>query len=204
MTRSAGTITPEDREFVETWEHISPQQWGIIRLDPRGDEKHEVIKGRRTFQITSEERIITEGRILDELNDPFLNGSFRPVLVPDSVTEQTNPNALSDEEILRILQTESAMAWRENLKVIDSVGTIKRMLEMAEEADISVRRLRELEAHLEETRGKVQLNYKDPALRSFLGRGRTTEPADPAAAANTVASGQANPRRQGGLSSDYR
>jgi hypothetical protein len=97
----AGSITLDDKAFVEEWEHISPQQWGIIRLDPRGDERHEVISGRRTFKITTEERIITEDRIRKDDDDPFLNGSFRPVVVPDSVNIESIPNALSDEEILQ-------------------------------------------------------------------------------------------------------
>jgi len=194
-----GSITKEDREFVETWEHVSPQQWGIIRLDPRGEEKHEIIATRRSFKITTEERIITEDRIRLDENDPFLNGSFRPVVVPDSVTIESNPNALSDEEINKILESDSELAWTEWLKTIDSVATIKRMLELAEDSELTVKRFRALEARLEEVRGKVRIDTKDPALKNFLSNRPNAD------AGNTVASGASNPRRSmGGRSSDYR
>lgn len=192
----AGSITDEDRKFVETWEHISPSNWGIIRLDPRGDDRHEVISGRRTFKITTEERIITQDRIQDEHLDPFLNGSFRPVVVPDSITVKTNPNALSDEEIERILGS-SDIAWDENLKIIDSVATVRRMLEVAEDFEgMSVKRFRELERRLVEVRGEARIEVKDEELKSFLS--------DQPSGSRKTATGAANPRRRGGQSADYR
>jgi hypothetical protein len=142
-------------------------------------------------------------RIKDPKNDPFLNGSFRPVVVPDSITIETNPNALSDEEITRILNSESAIAWQENLKTIDAVATLRRMLELAEELeDVSLKRYRQLEERLVEVRGKVRITSDDPALQNFLS-GRPNLGAD-GAAVPTAASGASNPRRVGGMSSDYR
>jgi hypothetical protein len=197
----AGSITQEDRDFVEVWEHISPQQWGVITLDARGEEKHEIISGRRNFRITTEERIITQDRIKKVENDPFLNGSFRPVVVPDTVTIESNPNELSDEEIRRILASESEIAWQENLKTIDSVATFRRMLDMAEDSDMSIRRFRQLEERLIAVRGEVRISTDDPALQRFLSGKAGGAAADP----NTVTTGQANPRRtMGGRSSDYR
>lgn len=194
---SAGSITDEDKKFVESWEHISPQQWGIIRLDPRGDEKPEIITGRRTFRITTEERIITEDRIKEPKNDPFLNGSFRPIVVPDSVTIETNPNALSDDEVLKILAS-SDFVFSEWMDTIDSVATLRRLMEMAEDADVSVKRFRVLERRLEEVRGTVRIDTNDPALKNFLSNRPST------GGSNTVHDGAANPRRRGGMSGDYR
>lgn len=205
----AGSITKEDQDFVETWEHISPQQWGIIRLDARGEDRHVIISGRQRFKLTTEERIITQDRIKTDENDPFLNGCFRPVLVPDSITIQTNPNALSDEEITRILVS-SDIAWGENLAIITSVATVRRMLEVAEDLDdMKVKRLRQLERHLGEIRGVVRIETKDDELKRFLG--------DKPSGSRQTSTGDANPRRGessetpvggkrtvGGRSSDYR
>lgn len=200
-TIMAGTITTEDKTFVETWEHISPQGWGIIRLDPRGEERPEIITGRRNFMITTEERIITEDRIKNEADDPFLNGSFRPVVVPDSVSIESNPNALSDDEIDRILNAESELAWSENLSVIDSVATLRRMIERAEDnEDLTYKRFRQLEERLEIVRGEVRIDTKDPALKNFL-----SDRPNPDAGVPTAQNGAQNPRRSmGGRSSDYR
>lgn len=198
----AGSITQEDKDFLETWEHISPQNWGIIRLDPRGDERPEVIAGRRNFKLTTEERMITQDKIRDEKLDPFMNGSFRPVVVPDSITIETNPNALSDDEIQKILHA-SDLAWSEWLETIDSVATVRRMLDLAEQdEDMSLKRYRQLEQRLVDVRGVVRIDYKDPTLRNFL-----SDRPNPAADGHVVSSGDANPRRRsmtGGMSRDYR
>lgn len=193
----AGSITQEDREFVESWEHISPQQWGITRLDPRGDERPEIIEGRKTFKITTEERILTQDKVRDEKNDPFLNGSFRPVVVPDSVTIESNPNALSDDEITKILNA-SDVAWDEWLKTITAVATLRRMLDLAESVDLGLKRYRALEARLHTVRGEVRIDTNDPALKSFL-----SDRPNPNAGSNPAAD-DGTPRRQGGRSVDYR
>jgi hypothetical protein len=163
-----GSITNEDREFVEVWEHISAQRWGIIRFDARGEEKAEVITGSSHFRITTEERLVTEDRIKRSDDDPFKNGAFRPVVVPDSITIETNPNALSDAEIREILVA-SDIAFQENLETIDSVATFRRMLEIAETVDdLTMKRYKTLEQRLELLRGRPQLEVKDETLKNFL------------------------------------
>ena len=195
----AGSITEEDRKFLEEWESISNQGWGVTRLDPRGYELQEVVAGRKKFRITTEERILTQDRIKDEKNDPFLNGSFRPITVPDTVTIESNPNALSDEEIFKILGTDSDMAWSEWLRTLDAVATLRRMLELAEDSEISIKRYRQLENRLEEVRGEVRIDTNDPALKNFL-----SDRPNLGATNNLTNTGTANPRRQGGRSSNYR
>lgn len=193
MPRSnRSAITDEDRSFVETWEHISPQQWGIVRLDARGEDRHEVIRGRREFMLTSEERLLSQDRIRDKANDPFVNGAFRPVFVPDSITIESNPNALSDDEIEKILGS-SDIAWMEYLKVIDSVATVRRMMELAEDSDLTLRRFHQLEDRLKEVRGIVRIQSNDPVLKNYLNQEAAVE------------DGEKKPtRRVGGMSSDYR
>lgn len=200
------TITTQDRSFVETWENIAPYQSAIIRIDVRGDEKAEVIQGRRQFLLTTQDRIITESKVLDEANDPFKNGAFRPIVVPDDITIASNPNALSDEDIQKILRAGSAVAWQEWMATLDSIATLRRMLELAEaEDDLSLKRFRDIEQRIIEVRGgeRVQLKENDPALAGFLGREGSGQPG---AGGNIVNSGANNPRRAGGggRSADYR
>lgn len=157
----AGAITAEDREFVEEWENIAVPAHDIIRFDVRGDPKHEMIQGRRTFQITTAERKVTQDRILRKEDDPFQNGSFRPVVVPPDVNVESNPNALSDDEIRKILGA-SNVAWGEWLKVIDSPDTLSRMLTLADEnPDFALKRYKELGAKLSDVRPKTQIRQKD-------------------------------------------
>lgn len=158
-----GSITDEQMEFVEQWESVSPQTNWIVKIDRRGDEVHEAVRGHRTFRVTSYERILNQDRVVDPANDPFRNGCFRPLLVPESVNIETNPNALADDDIERIFKS-SDVAWEEYMKVIDAAATLDRMISMAEKSEyLSVKRLREIEAkHAEATKGrKKRVKQKD-------------------------------------------
>lgn len=200
-----GSITAQDQDFVETWENIATRQNAIVRLDVRGEEKPEVITGRRNFFITTEERIITEGKVLDPKNNPFRNGDFRPIIVPDDVNIQSNPNALSDDEIVKMFSVGDA-AWGGVLETIDSIATLRRMLDLAEEQDdLTMKRFRDMENRLVTVRGtdRVRITSNDEQLNRFLSdspsRGGQT------GAGGAIVNGAGNPRRgQGGRSSDYR
>lgn len=186
----ASTITEEDKKFVETWENVGPAVSGILRLDARGDIRHEMIQGKRTFMITTEERMFTQDRINVRELDPFMNGTFRPVIVPDSVTVESNPNALSEEEIKKILAS-SDVAWEEWLKTIDSVATVRRMIEIAESTDLSLKRYRQLEQRLVEVRPLSRIESNDPELQKFLDPGKRD-------------AGENRQRQRGGMSGNYR
>ncbi|NUS01922.1 MAG: hypothetical protein HOV97_05085 [Nonomuraea sp.] len=194
MAIGRSTITAAEREFVETWENIAPFQNAIVRLDVRGDEKHEVIQGeKRQFMLTTEERMLTQSKIVEKENDPFRNGAFRPINVPEDVTIETNPNALSDEEIMEIFGA-SDFAWSEWMHTIDSPATLNRMIDLADEADnMTVKRLREIQLRLREVKPPTRITSNDPELQKFLDQGQNTP--------------QGNPRErrgQGGRSSAYR
>lgn len=193
----AGSITEEDRKFVETWANVAPGSYTIIKLDARGDEKYDLISGNRQFFVTTEERIINQERITGE-HDPFTNGAFRPVIVPDTVTVESNPNALSDEEINKILKA-SDLAWSEWMQVIDSPATVSRMMSLAEDAGISLKRYKELERRYAEIKPQRRVASTDPLVQNFLN----PKPGG-GLGANTATDGAGNPRRQGGMSSDYR
>lgn len=192
VTRGArGAITDADQNFTETWENIVPHGNGIIRLDIRGEETTEIIVGRRTFMLTTEERLITQSRILDPVNDPFRNGAFRPVVVPDSVTFETNPNALSDDEI-RSIFVSSDLAWNEWITTLDSPETLRRMLDLAGDSDISVRRFKQIGARLAEVKPQTRIVQKDQSDYESIG-----QPGGPTTASS-------DRRTQGGRSADYR
>lgn len=186
-------ITDEDRKFVETWENVGPATTGIKRLDSRGDVRNEMITGNRTFYITTEERMISQEKVTVEGLDPFRNGTFRPVVVPDSVTIESNPNALSDAEIEKILVS-SDMAWNEWLNTIDSVATLRRMMDVAESSDsLSLKRFRALESRLVEVRPLSRIQSNDPKLQEFL---------DPKAKKTSEDANRS--RTRGGMSDNYR
>lgn len=167
----AGTISKEQTEFLETWENLSPATHYVIKLDIRGDEKHEPVSGKnRRFTLTTQERMITQSKIIEPKKDPFLNGAFRPVITPDDINIETNPNALSDEDILKIFEA-SAIAFDEWLETVDAESTLRRMLVLAEDDDdIAYKRVRKIEQRvLEVTGGPKHATQKDEETYKALG-----------------------------------
>lgn len=144
MNELHGSITDEEKTFIETWENVGEGTNYIITENRRGDEVQVGIAGPRTFRLSTYERMLTEDKVVDPRHNPFKNGTFRPVTVPETVTIESNPNALSSEDILRLF-TSSDVAWAEYLLVIDAPATLKRMMDMAENSDITMRRYRQLE-----------------------------------------------------------
>ena len=163
-----GSITDAEKRFVETWESVSDAQNYVIREDRRGDEQYVHVTGHQKFKITTYERILTQDKIRDKQYDPFTNGQFRPVIVPDSITVTTNPNALSDEDIARIFVA-SDTAWVEYMAVIDAPATLRRMIELAENTDLSMRRFRELEAKEQEANPMKRITQKDQEQFDKMG-----------------------------------
>lgn len=175
----AGSVNDKMKEYVETWESVSPTTNYFVRLDHRGEEKYEGVQGTRKFKLTTYERVITQDKIVDPKLDPFKNGAFRPLLVPEEVSVETNPNALSDEDIDRIFQA-SEFAWGEYMKVVDSPATLRRMVERAENAEISLQRYRELEKRLDTVEAKPgRVVQKDQDLYDNLGGQALTPSATP-------------------------
>jgi hypothetical protein len=167
----AGAINEDMKDFIEEWESVSPAQNYYVRLDPRGDEVFQGVSGARKFRLSTYERILTQDRIQDDKLDPFRNGSFRPLVVPKDVSIDTNPNALSDEDIDRIFKA-SDVAWDEYMKIINSPGTLKRMVDLAENAEITLRRFRELQKRLDEVDTSVKrIVQKDQELYESIPGG---------------------------------
>jgi hypothetical protein len=157
-----GSITEADRNFVETWENITRSKYAVIKVDSRGELKRHVITGRSKFILTSEDRIITQQYIKHDRNDPFSNGCFRPLLAPDSITVETNPNAISDDEIVAMLQLADD-EWVAAVERITSPHTLSRLADFADSVNISILRYRDIEARLKQARGNVRVTQKDRA-----------------------------------------
>lgn len=167
---ATGAVTEAEKTFVEEWESVSDAQNYVIREDRRGDEVPVHIAGSMKFKITTYERILTQDRIRDKHFDPFTNGQFRPIMVPETITIQTNPNALSDEDIARIFVA-SDIAWDAYLDTIDSAATLRRMIDLAEnqEHDLSLRRYRSLEQKEQQVNPMKRVIQKDQEQFDKMG-----------------------------------
>lgn len=165
-----GSITQEQVDFVETWENVSPITNYVIKLGPRGDEEHQAVTGKRQFTLTTQERLITQSRIIEHENDPFRNGCFRPVITPEDINIETNPNAISDEDIVKIFGA-SQVAFDEWLQTVDSPATLRRMMDLADEDEgISHKRYNRIKSRMSEVSGGPKhATQKDEETYKSLG-----------------------------------
>lgn len=174
----SGSVTDKERGFIETWENVSHQINYIVRENRRGDEDYVEIAGPKRFKLSTYDRMLTEDKILNPRLNPFKNGSFRPVVVPEDVTIENNPNALSADDI-RNLFGASQVAWDEYMEVIDSPATIQRMLDMADRGDgeLTHRRYKQLEQMLVQFSNinKQVIKTKDEALIESAGRSNSEQ-----------------------------
>lgn len=158
----SGSVTDKEKGFMETWENVGLAVNYIIRENRRGDEVYEQVLGQRNFKLSTYDRMLTEDKIVDQRLNPFKNGSFRPVIVPEDITIESNPNAMAEADIKRLFAA-SDTAWEAYMEVIDSPATLRRMLDLAEDSDISLKRTRQLESAYEaySNKGKPVLAQKD-------------------------------------------
>lgn len=140
----SGSVTDRERGFIETWENVSHQVNYIVRENRRGDEEYIEVSGPKKFKLSTYDRMLTEDKIVNPRLNPFKNGSFRPIMVPEDISIESNPNALSAEDI-RNLFGASEMAWDEYMQVIDSPATLQRMVDMADRGDAELSHRRYLQ-----------------------------------------------------------
>jgi hypothetical protein len=159
-----------ENSFVETWESVTPSIHWVIKLDFRGDEKVEQIKGpNRRFTVTTEERFIQSERAKAELN-PYLNGDFKPVQVPEGLNVETNPNALNDEDV-KLFLAASNRVFNEMLERIDSQSTLRRIVDMIEnsEVDVAYQRYNQLSSKLDLLKGETRIVQNDQETYEKMG-----------------------------------
>jgi hypothetical protein len=191
----SGSVSEKDKSFIETWENVGVGVNYIIRENRRGDSEYAEVKGDRQFKLSTYDRMLTEDSIVDHRHNPFRNGSFRPIIVPEDVSIDSNPNAMSNDEIKSLFKA-SDTAWNEWMEQIDAPATLKRMIDMANngEEDLSVRRLRQLESMYEQHSnvGRRVLGYKDEELNKLnKSSGSENEPVG----ATPPARGPGRPRK---------
>lgn len=148
-----GSISDVDRDFIETWESVSEGTYYVIRFDARNEPEMIPVPGGREFKLSTEERIVTEDKILERKSNPFRNGAFRPMIVPDDYEPDRNPNAISNEQIEKMFGA-SELAFTEFLEGLDSAGTLRRAIALGEDHDsLSTKRLNRIKERFREVNG---------------------------------------------------
>lgn len=165
------------QKTLEEWENMVGNRW-VNKFDPAnpGQWFAERVRAGRKFYITPEERnLLNSDRIMDEKNDPFKNGSFRPVKddALDDAREQEaavaeraasaaqpNPNHMSDSELAELFKITNFKKFESAVGEITSEAVLERLLKLTEVEEYNV------------TVAKVNL------LNSLLGREKSSAVTD--------------------------
>lgn len=151
---------------VETWRNPGQSRVVIRRADRRtGDMTgEEMVNGGKTFTITPLERELNQRMAYSPELDLFSNGTLTPIdLIEGSDAAREfarNPNLLSDGDMQRLVtpargkaKEASDAAFAEKLASINNPTTVARLLQLAEEEDAPISRVRAIQARLSELEG---------------------------------------------------
>lgn len=131
----------------EMWRSSVAGMLGVIKYDPRGNEYCEVVRSGQVLAITTEERMLNQERAATEAKDFFKNGSLTPVKLLDDAEDlediAANPNLISEED-MKALFTSNWKIFDAKVDGISNVGTLKKMIAIANEGEATVRQVNKL------------------------------------------------------------
>lgn len=128
---------------IETWRSQIAGRQGVIRINPDGTQRTELIRGRREFSLSPTERKVTESQCASDTLNPFRNGQFVPVRLVETDEDfaaLSTAQGLTDADIDELIDGNFQKA-KKVLEGITSVHTLRRILDVANEKDASTKRL---------------------------------------------------------------
>lgn len=142
---------------METWKNVAKGPIELIKLDPRGNERGELIEGGRVFTISREERQINQDRCVAADMDWFTNGRLAPVRIPVRILNgdeedfdlASYPNVIADAD----LESMFAEHWRtfeKRIAEITNPVTLQRILDLAHDKDATVRQVKTIQDRMKE------------------------------------------------------
>lgn len=148
------TDTVDVVEDHETWRNGTNGIVHVKNLDHRGDLNADVVlRAGQILHIKPSARRLNQDKVVAERFDPFLNGALIPVHLveddPDTPKLLANPNIIDDSTIRELLQGDAAVLM-ERLNKITHPGTLERVLVIATDENVSIRRYQAIQQRIAE------------------------------------------------------
>lgn len=124
---------------LEHWESQIRGNIGIVRFQPDGTRRQEVIRGGRDFRISTEHRLENERLIKRARDNPFRNGQLRLKAAPPAREEEVveefkgTSATVDNDDLMGILEMKGIDAFRAEVAKIDDVPILDRMAGLAED-----------------------------------------------------------------------
>lgn len=145
--------TPIGFEDVESWQNMSDSTFGVMKFGAAGTVTSEVVGPRKTFHLSTRERMLNMESAATPDLDPFTNGMFNPVTLIETSADaeqiQSNPNILGEAEMAELV-TGPVAKLRERLEGVTNLVLLKRMKEIGEEKDARVANLKAIDLRIED------------------------------------------------------
>jgi hypothetical protein len=119
---------------VETWSNTSPSLVYLTKIGEYGKRETELVYGGRAFSLTPQERRLNQSQCFDSKNDPFTNGTFKPLALiedeRDTEALRNNPNVLDDDDIAELFKL-TGEPFNQRLIAITNPTAVDRLIEVA-------------------------------------------------------------------------
>lgn len=152
---------------LETWENITDSRYVLKKLNARGELASEIIGSRKTFHLTTQDRIINSEETASSRLDPFRNGMFSPVRLVDSTEDAeeiaANPNLIGEEEMAKLAKGKVDVL-RKRIADVENPVVLKRLLEVAEVEDARITTLKAIRERIEEVAPSPVVEIDHPGL----------------------------------------
>lgn len=139
--------TPE----LETWENTGNSRVVLKKYSHAGELVDEMLNGRRKVMLTPQERRINQELAANKALDPFSNGILAPVRLIETAEDlediTSNPNLMSETDMRDLLKGHFKKL-EARLTEVDSEPILRRLLEIAQEEDVTLGKVTAIEARL--------------------------------------------------------
>ena len=136
---------------LEMWENASNSQIFIQKFNTQGQIVHELVSGRRRVHISPAERRMNQEVAADDELDMFKNGTLVPVRLVDAEADtpelQANVNAMSDTAMKAMFRSQ-IKTFTAKVNEIGNPIALRRLLEIANELDASIKQVEVINARL--------------------------------------------------------
>jgi hypothetical protein len=121
---------------VETWVNAGPSLVYLTKIGEYGRRESELVYGGKVFGITPQERRFNQSQCYDAKNDPFTNGTFKPLVLldtePDTERLRSNPNVLDDDRVAGLFKL-TGEAFSQRLLEVTNATAVDRLIDIAKQ-----------------------------------------------------------------------
>lgn len=135
----------------EVWQSQAPGRIVVKKRGEYGVEVEEMVHGvGRKLHITDADRRMNQERAASDTLDVFQNGMLAPLSVGSKAEEfAANPNLLTEDDMIALVGAHPK-TFEKKLAGITNPLVVERILEIAKDQDVTVKREAAIKAHLEE------------------------------------------------------